>query len=81
LPYDTIEAVRARLAAVNPLFGAAFAASGCDDPAGPAGDPAAIADAPFVLPIAVYWQADAISRASDTMAECARVHAPALAAE
>jgi len=75
--------VRARLVAVNPLFAADFASAGCADQAGPAGDPAAIADAPFVLPIASYWQADAISRASDTMSECARVHAPtpALAAE
>ena len=51
---------------------------GCEDQSGPAGDPAALSDAmPFALPIANYWQADVISRASETMAECARVLLPA----
>ncbi|PZW43604.1 NADH dehydrogenase subunit G [Humitalea rosea] len=81
LPYDTIEAVRARMAAVNPVFGSGFLTAACSDPAGPAGDPAALGDAPFVPPIPVYWQADCISRASATMAECARVIPPAMAAE
>ena len=86
LPYDSLDAVRARLAQANPVFGAVgrLARRGCTDLAGPAGDAAAVADAPFMLPITNYWQADPISRASDTMAECARTYltpAPALAAE
>jgi NADH-quinone oxidoreductase subunit G len=84
LPYDTLNGVRARLAAVNPVFaGAGFMPHGCAEPSGPAGDPAAVADAAFTPAMTNYWQADPISRASPTMAECARVYgAPAaLAAE
>ncbi|MBX9702246.1 MAG: NADH-quinone oxidoreductase subunit NuoG, partial [Acetobacteraceae bacterium] len=84
LPYDSLEAVRARLVAANPVFGEPFARRGCTDMAGPAGDPTTVADAAFALPIGNYWQADPISRASDTMAECARTYLagqPALAAE
>jgi NADH-quinone oxidoreductase subunit G len=85
LPQDDLGAVRARLREVNPVFatiGGLERAGGAGIPA-PAGDPAAIGDAPFALPLANYWQADVIARASDTMAECARVHgaAPAMAAE
>jgi NADH-quinone oxidoreductase subunit G len=81
LPYDTLAAVRARLAAVNPVFGRPDRVErrGCDDQSGPAGDPSALSDAPFALPIANYWQADVVSRASETMAECARVLMPAAA--
>ena len=72
LPYDTLPALRVRLAGllrdVTP--------TGCADPAGPAGDPAAVGDAPFDLPVQNYWQADPISRASATMAECARTYLP-----
>ncbi|MFZ4407022.1 MAG: NADH-quinone oxidoreductase subunit NuoG [Paracraurococcus sp.] len=85
LPYDSLDAVRARLAAVNPVFaGPGFAPHGCTDLAGPAGDPAAVTDAAFAPALSNYWQADVISRASATMAECAKVYAapaPALAAE
>jgi NADH-quinone oxidoreductase subunit G len=84
LPYDSLDAVRARLAQANPVFAAPFLRQGCADPSGPAGDPAAVTDAPFVLPLANYWQAEPIGRASATMAECARTYlpaAPALAAE
>ncbi|MFC7477363.1 NADH-quinone oxidoreductase subunit NuoG [Dankookia sp. GCM10030260] len=85
LPYDSLDAVRARLAAVNPAFaGEGFAAHGCTDLAGPAGDAATVTDAAFTPAAGNYWQADAISRASATMAECARVYATpaaALAAE
>jgi NADH-quinone oxidoreductase subunit G len=75
LPYDDLDAVRARLAEVNPVFaGAGFVPHGCADAAGPTGDPAAVADAPFVPALANYWQADVISRASPTMAECVKVY-------
>ena len=61
LPYDTLAAVRARLAEVNPVFARPDRVErrGCADQSGPAGDPAALSDAPFALPIANYWQADA----------------------
>ena len=85
LPYDSLDAVRARLAAVHPAFGGeGFAAHGCADMAGPAGDATAVTDAAFAPAAGNYWQADPISRASPTMAECARVYAApaaALAAE
>ena len=87
LPYDTLDGVRARLVQANAAFASAdrLAMRGCTDLAGPAGDPDAVDDAAFAMPLRNYWQADAVSRASDTMAECARVYlhgaAPALAAE
>ena len=73
LPFDTIEALRTH----HPLFAGI------------------VPEAPLVAPPAVplsgedfaaapgnYWQVDPITRASDTMAECARAAAtPALAAE
>jgi NADH-quinone oxidoreductase subunit G len=83
LPYDDTGAIRARLASVSPVFARVgdVVREGCADTTGPAGG--APTDAPFVLPIAVYHQADVISRASDTMAECAAVYGPqpAMAAE
>ncbi len=86
LPYDHIDALRARLVAANPVFGTldTLERRGCTEMGGPAGDPGAVADDAFALPLGNYWQADPISRASDTMAECARTYlpaAPALAAE
>ena len=59
------------------------ARGGCADTTGPAGDAGALNNVPFVLPIAVYHQADVISRASDVMAQCAAIYGPqpALAAE
>jgi NADH-quinone oxidoreductase subunit G len=80
LPYDTLDGVRARLAAVNPIFAetARLERRGCTDTSGPGGGFASLSDAPFTLPITNYWQADVISRASATMAECAKVYlAPA----
>ncbi|MBK1656710.1 NADH-quinone oxidoreductase subunit NuoG [Paracraurococcus ruber] len=75
LPYDSLDAVRARLEAANPVFaGPEFVPHGCADQAGPAGDAGAVSDAAFVLPLANYWQADPVSRASATMAECAEVY-------
>jgi NADH-quinone oxidoreductase subunit G len=83
LPYDSLGTLRARLAQASPVFSGRFERRFCTDTTGPAGDPGAVADLPFVLPVTNYWQADAISRASATMAECARTYlpaAPALAA-
>ena len=83
LPYDDTSAIRARLAQASPVFARVgdVVRAGCTDTAGPAGGMPT--DAPFVLPIPVYHQADVISRASETMAECAAVYGPqrAMAAE
>ena len=81
LPYDTLEAVRARLEAVNPVFARVghLPRFGCTDQTGPAGDPAALGSAPFVPAVPNYYQTDPISRASATMAECAALLPNALA--
>ncbi len=78
LPYDNLAEVREALVAANPVFGVAetLERRGCTDINGPAGGFAALSDAPFIMPLANYYQTDSISRASDTMAECARIHAP-----
>jgi NADH-quinone oxidoreductase subunit G len=84
LPYDDLAALRARLEQVNPVFARLdfLPRFGCADHSGPAGDPAMLADAPFVAAIADYYRTDPISRASPTMAECSAViTVPALAAE
>jgi len=83
LPYDDIEALRARLEQVNPVFGRVgfLPRFGGADQSGPAGDPAVLGDAPFTPYIANYYQTDPISRASATMAACtSSVAAPTLAA-
>jgi NADH-quinone oxidoreductase subunit G len=84
LPYNDLDALRARLASVSPAFAriGEVTALGCADMAGPQAAMAMEA-APFRLPIMDYHRADVISRASDVMAECAAVYGPqqALAAE
>jgi NADH-quinone oxidoreductase subunit G len=85
LPYDTLDAVRARLVDVNPIFGTLDARPrfGANDLAGPAGDASAMGQAAFTPMIANYYMTDPISRASATMAACTEAHAPktAIAAE
>ena len=85
LPYDTLEALRAHLVAAYPVFaqGDALPRATCTDTAGPVGDIQAPGDNALTLPPGNYWQQDPISRASETMAECARTYASpaALAAE
>jgi NADH-quinone oxidoreductase subunit G len=86
LPFDNLGALRAALVAAHSSFGVldTLERAGCADLAGPPGHPAAVPDDAFLPALASYWQADSISRASETMAECARVYAPAtpaLAAE
>ena len=73
LPYDSLDDLRRRLAEVHPVFAnedevtpgewGAFGAAGQLDPA------------PFVSPVESYFLTDPISRASETMAECARLAA------
>ncbi|AHJ66265.1 NADH-quinone oxidoreductase subunit NuoG [Granulibacter bethesdensis] len=81
LPYDTIEAVRARLIEVNPAFAVIddLPVRGCTDPAGPSAH-GTISAVPVAYAISSYWQTDPVSRASPTMAECVRVHETAQAA-
>jgi NADH-quinone oxidoreductase subunit G len=85
LPYDTIEALRARLELANPVFAniGFLPRFGCTDLTGPRGDPGAVSDAPFVPVIRHYHQTDTISRASPTMAACVAALEPtsAMAAE
>ncbi|MGQ9365204.1 NADH-quinone oxidoreductase subunit NuoG [Azospirillum sp. ST 5-10] len=68
LPYDSLGQLRARMAAVNPIF----ATTGAVTPATwlPFGTAGALDAAPFVSPIANYYMTDPISRASVTMARC-----------
>ena len=72
LPYDTLDAVRARLTAVSPVF------ANIDHIVpvawGPFGTSGALSDAPMVSPIANFYQTDPISRASPTMAQCVALH-------
>jgi NADH-quinone oxidoreductase subunit G len=72
LPYDTLEAVRARLVEASPVFSRIghLPRAACTDVSGPAGDPGALGEAAFAHRIANYYQTDPISRASPTMAEC-----------
>jgi len=89
LPYDTIDAVRARLEQVNPVFARIgyLPRFGCSDQTGPAGDPAVLSDAPLLSSVANYYMTDPISRSSPTMAACIEAQAapplvtPLLAAE
>ncbi len=80
LPYDTIEALRARLETVNPVFARLdiLPRFACSDAAGPAG--AAVNGVAFRLAVANYYQTDVISRASPTMAACTAAYAAPLAA-
>jgi NADH-quinone oxidoreductase subunit G len=82
LPYDTLDAVRARLVAVNPIFDRldVLPRFGCSDLTGPAAG--VLGAAPFTPLIANYYMTDPISRSSATMAECTAAQAThAVAAE
>ncbi len=83
LPYDDIDALRARLQQVNPVLARQgsprFGAVETSGPGG-AGSEGALSDKPFAAFVADYYQTNPISRASRTMAECSRIAPPALAA-
>jgi NADH-quinone oxidoreductase subunit G len=82
LPYDTLQELRAHLAQSYPVFaqiGDVRRLAGTDL-AAPAGDVAALRGDSFVPVLANYYQTDAISRASPTMAACVATHYPALEA-
>ena len=80
LPYDTLEAVRARLEQVNPIFSTVgtLARFGCSDHTGPAGEFGPPGSGAFAPAVPNYYQTDPISRASPTMAECTHTLTPAL---
>ena len=82
LPYDDLEAVRARLEQVNPIFGQPFFRAKGESTAGPAGG-GTFGSGAFEPAIPDYYMTNAINRASATMAECSRLytHPVALAAE
>jgi NADH-quinone oxidoreductase subunit G len=73
LPYDTIEALRARLERANAVFGrVGLARFGANDLGGPAGG-GDVGEAPFRYAVQDYFLTNPISRASRTMAECSRI--------
>ena len=78
LPYDDLPGVRARLVAVNPVFATVqnLPRRFTTDRTGPA--EGTITGAAFQPAIADYYQTNAISRASATMAECTRTRAATL---
>ncbi len=78
LPYDDLEALRAQLEQVNPVFGRIgfLPRFGAADLSAPSGDPAAVSDAPFATAFDDYHQTNSISRASAVMAECSATYHP-----
>ena len=73
LPYDSLEAVRARLAEVNPVFAAQGLVRSRPGAAPVMGD---VGTAAFIETTPDYYQTNSIARASSTMAECSRTYAP-----
>jgi NADH-quinone oxidoreductase subunit G len=67
LPYDTLAQLRARMAAMNPVFATDGMMAASWTSFGEAGD---IAPGNLILPISDYFQTNVIARASHTMAEC-----------
>ncbi len=71
LPYDSLVEVRRRMADINPLFAT------LDEPSmanwGNTEDADFTRDSAFEYPIRNFYMTDAISRASETMAECTAV--------
>ncbi|MFY7958473.1 MAG: molybdopterin-dependent oxidoreductase, partial [Elsteraceae bacterium] len=66
LPYDSLEALRGRMAMVAPWAAAAeWAPVGAEGP---------VSSEPFKTPIENFYMTDPVSRASETMAKCTRVY-------
>jgi NADH-quinone oxidoreductase subunit G len=79
LPYDTLDALRAKLFADHPSFGRI---DHVDGPAGAAGldlgklgGAGTLSDAPFRSAVASFYLSNPVARASVTMAECAALAA------
>ena len=82
LPYDDIDGVRARMAAVNPVLGrTGLQRFGCSDLSGPRPQLGRghATDSQIGEVVADYYLTNPISRASPTMAECSRIAPAALA--
>jgi NADH-quinone oxidoreductase subunit G len=81
LPYDTLEALRAKMIADHPSFGQVDYAPGAVDAAsfdlGGLGVEGQLDAAPFRSAVADFYFTNPIARASKTMAECARYKAGA----
>lgn len=75
LPYDDLDGVRRRLAAVNPVFDrVGLPRFGAEPGGAPAGDAAAVSKMPFQPAIVDYYQTNPISRASKVMAQCSSLY-------
>jgi NADH-quinone oxidoreductase subunit G len=72
LPYDTLEAIRDRLIAVNPIFGAIDQVIPSPWEMLPEGTPETLSQLAFQLPITNFYRTDPISRHSQTMANCTK---------
>ena len=71
LPYDSLPDLRRRMADINPLFATLDETSMA--PWGNTGDAGTTRDTAFEYPIYNFYMTDAISRASEIMAECTAV--------
>lgn len=70
--YDSLEGVRARMVDINPVFMKVDQVSAADwADFGTAGS---MDNSPFVSPVTNYYMTDAISRASETMAQCTALY-------
>jgi NADH-quinone oxidoreductase subunit G len=85
LPYDSLDALRAKMIADHPTFGHMGYAPGAADAGGfdPAalGADGAVSAEPFKNAIADFYLTNPIARASKTMAECSRIKSGAGAAK
>lgn len=70
LPYDTLEGIRERLTAVNPIFGSTDQIITSPWHLIPSGTPETLSQLAFQLPIQNFYMTDPISRHSLTMAQC-----------
>ena len=82
LPYNTVEALRERLVAVNPVFGTldVLTRLATSDTAGPADGGGALNRDAFAVAVPNYYLTDPISRASPTMHACTETISPLLQA-
>jgi len=77
LPYDTLDALRAKMIADHPTFGQVDYAPGAASPFDPSalGNAGPLDTAPLISPVRDFYLTNPIARASVTMAECARAAA------
>ncbi|GAB0118676.1 NADH-quinone oxidoreductase subunit NuoG [Acidisoma sp. 7E03] len=82
LPYDTVEVLRSRMAALNPVFATVdqFVRRATTDTAGPTDRGQTLSGRPFAVIVTNYYETDPISRASPTMQACTATFTPVLEA-